>query len=28
LKVVTLPVRLELADWTEIDGHLSRLGLD
>lgn len=28
LKVVTLPVRLELADWTEIDGHLTRLGLD
>ncbi|KAB6714737.1 MULTISPECIES: tetraacyldisaccharide 4'-kinase [Roseobacteraceae] len=28
LKVVTLPVRLELADWAEIDGHLSRLGLD
>jgi len=28
LKVVTLPVRLELADWTEIDGHFTRLGLD
>ncbi|AVW92730.1 tetraacyldisaccharide 4'-kinase [Celeribacter baekdonensis] len=28
LKVVTLPVRLQLTDWTEIDRHLTRLGLD
>ncbi|HGG06287.1 MAG TPA: tetraacyldisaccharide 4'-kinase [Aliiroseovarius sp.] len=26
-KVVTLPVRLELADWRPIDDHLSRLGV-
>jgi tetraacyldisaccharide 4'-kinase len=28
MKVVTLPVRLEVADWSPIDNHLSRLGLD
>lgn len=28
LKVLTLPVRLHLDDWTPVDEHLSRLGLD
>ncbi|MBW6416155.1 tetraacyldisaccharide 4'-kinase [Celeribacter sp. PS-C1] len=28
MKVVTLPVRLTVSDWSEIDAHLSRLGLD
>jgi len=27
-KVITLPVRLEIPDWGEIDQHLARLGLD
>ena len=27
MKVVTLPVRLNVSDWSEIDAHLSRLGL-
>jgi tetraacyldisaccharide 4''-kinase len=27
MKVVTLPVRLDIADWAPIDGHLGRLGL-
>lgn len=28
MKVVTLPVRLTLSDWSPIDRHLTRLGLD
>lgn len=28
MKVVTLPVRLNIPDWTPVDAHLSRLGLN